>query len=170
MKKILYSILEEWLPTKWSRVIAASSLSLGIALWTLPQIPISVIELLPEKKELLIRIMATTTILCLGLLFVLHLVVRYYKALLSPLKSKNLDDLLIHVLSCVAKYHSQQIPATPSKIAQDVGIDPEVLLAHMWRYHNDQLVSFYSGGQKPDINTGFFLSPKAWELIRVVKT
>ena len=48
----------------------------------------------------------------------------------------------------IAKYHSQEIPATPSRIAQDLGIDPEIILAHMWKYHNEQFMTFRNGGKK----------------------
>lgn len=84
-------------------------------------------------------------------------------------ENKNEFDIFHNILALIAKYHSQEIPATPKLIATDLALDPEITLAHMWKYHNDQFISFRSGGAKPDINTAFFLSPKAWQCIKIVR-
>ena len=76
---------------------------------------------------------------------------------------------LYEILASVAKYRSQNLEATPKRIAADLALDPDIVLAHMWKYHNEQFITFNSGGAKPDINTSFFLSPKAWEFIAIVK-
>ena len=73
------------------------------------------------------------------------------------------------ILILVAKYHSQNIEATPARIAADLSLDPEVTLAYMWKYHNEQFITFPNGGKKPDLNTPFFLSPNAWQHIKVVR-
>lgn len=78
------------------------------------------------------------------------------------------QDIFHSILALIVKYHSQEIPATPILIANDLALDPEITLAHMSKYHNEQLISFHSGGAKPDINTAFFLSPKAWQCIKIV--
>ncbi len=165
-----HSILEEWLPTKWSKPIAATTSSLAIAAIFLPKFLQNVGIQLPEEKILLFRVSGPLVILCVGLFIVLLLVLHHLRSLITPpLKIKNLDDLFIKVLILVATYHSQEIPATPKRIAEDIGFDPEITLAHMWKYHNDQFVTFCSGGAKPDINTSFFLSPKAWQCIKIIK-
>lgn len=165
-----HSILEEWLPTKWSRLIAAATASLVVAAIFLPKYLQDVGIQLPEKKILLIRVSVPLAILCVGLFVVLFLVVRHFRSLIiPPLKIEKFDDLFIKVLTLVATYHSQEIPTTPKLIAKDVGLDPEITLAHMLKYHNDQFVTFCSGGAKPDINTSFFLSPKAWQCIKIIK-
>ncbi len=71
------------------------------------------------------------------------------------------------VLIAVARYHSQEIPATPKLISQDINLDPEITLAYMWRYHNDQFMTFRTGRTKPGVETPFFLSPKAMEHIKI---
>lgn len=86
-------------------------------------------------------------------------------------RSANVDtelDVFHGILILVARYHSQEIPATPTLIAAELNLDPEVTLAYMWKYHNDQYITFINGGKKPDLNTSFFLSPKAWQHIKVV--
>jgi len=83
-------------------------------------------------------------------------------------ENSNHKDYPLHeILTAIAKYHSQEIPATPKLIATDIGLDPEITLAYMWKYHNDQYISFRSGGSKPGINTPFFLTPKALEQIEI---
>ena len=77
-------------------------------------------------------------------------------------------DVFHGILALIAKYHSQEIPATPRRIATDLGLDPEITLAHMWKYHNEQFISFRNDGKRPELDTLFFLSPKAWEHIKVV--
>lgn len=77
-------------------------------------------------------------------------------------------DIFHSILAFVAKYHSQNIEATPTRIAVDLSLDPEVTLAYMWKYHNEQFITFTNGGKKPDLDTPFFLSPNAWHHIKVV--
>jgi len=48
-------------------------------------------------------------------------------------------------------------------------MDEGVVLAHLWKYHNEQYITFRSGGAQPSLDTTFFLSPKAWECITVAK-
>lgn len=167
---MMHSILEEWLPTKWSRLIAASSLSLAVGAIFLPETLKSIGVKISEEVALLIRISLPLALLCFGLLIVLHLVVHHSRSLvLTPSRIENLDDLFIKVLILVAQFHSQEIPATPNLIAKEIGLDPELTLAHMWKYHNEQFITFRSGGAKPDTNTAFFLSPKAWQCIKLIK-
>ncbi|MBN1931192.1 MAG: hypothetical protein JW786_06245 [Desulfobacterales bacterium] len=79
------------------------------------------------------------------------------------------DEILHKILSLIAKYNSQSITATPKRIAKDLDIDQDIILAYMWEYHNEQFITFNSGGVKPGIETPFFLSPKALETIDIVK-
>lgn len=78
-------------------------------------------------------------------------------------------DVFHSILALVAKYHSQEIQATPKRIAIELGLDPDITLAHMWKYHNDQFITFRNDGKRPELDTPFFLSPKAWECIKVVR-
>lgn len=79
------------------------------------------------------------------------------------------DNILYNILSLIVKCHSLEIPAPPKQIAGDLNIDTGVLIAYMTKYNNAQLITFRSNGKPPDSDTAFFLSPKAWELIQIVK-
>jgi hypothetical protein len=78
-------------------------------------------------------------------------------------------DTFHNILALIAKYHSQEIQATPKRIAADLGLDPEITLTHMWKHHNEQFITFRNGDKKPELDTPFFLSPKAWEHITIVR-
>ena len=78
-------------------------------------------------------------------------------------------DILFRVLALIAELHSQEIPATPVRLAADLGLDAEILLAHMWKFHNEQYITFRNEGKRPEPNTSFLLSPKAWQCIKVIK-
>lgn len=76
---------------------------------------------------------------------------------------------LLSILALIAKNHSQEIPATPKLIAAELGLDENIVLAYMWKYHNEQYMTFRTGGAKPTVETPFFLSEKAWKCITVAK-
>ena len=63
-------------------------------------------------------------------------------------------------------YHSQEIPATPKLFSQNINLDPEITLAYMWRYHNEQFMTFRTGGKKLGAETALFLSIMAMEHIK----
>ena len=77
-------------------------------------------------------------------------------------------DMLVAVLGKIAELHSQEIPATPSRLATDLSIDPEILLAHMWKFHNEQYITYRNDGKRPELDTSFILSPKAWQKIKII--
>lgn len=85
----------------------------------------------------------------------------------SSHRTNNNNFPFDEILIAIAKYHSQEIPATPKLIAKDIDLDPEITLAYMWRYHNEQFMTFRSGGAKPGVETPFFLSPMAMEHIKI---
>lgn len=83
--------------------------------------------------------------------------------------SDHSQPYLYEILVCIATYRSQNLEATPERIATDLALDTDILYAYMWKYHNDQFITFNSGGAKPDNDTSFFLSPKAWQFIAIAK-
>lgn len=171
------SILEEWLPTKWARRVAAASVTLAGSAFFLPEFLQKIGIPFSEAAALLIRISVPIALLCVGLFAVLALVVQHsHSSKPSPAVNQNSEaivldraDPLLSILSLVARYHSQEEKATPRRIAAELGLDPEITLAHMWKYHNDQYITFRSDGKRPELDTSFFLSPKAWHVIKVVK-
>jgi len=171
------SILEEWLPTKWSRGIAAASVTLAGSAFLLPEFLQKIGISVSEPAALLIRISVPIALLCVGLFTVLALVVQHTRSFKSsPAMTENSEaivlnraDPLLSILSLVARYHSLEEKATPRRIAAELGLDPEITLAHMWKYHNEKYITFRNDGKRPELDTSFFLSPRAWRIIKVVK-
>jgi len=83
--------------------------------------------------------------------------------------TKENSDTFHNILSLIAKYHSQEISATPKRIADDLGLDPGITLTHMVKYHNELCINFSNGGKQPDLNTSFYLCQEAWKYISIVQ-
>ena len=169
----LTEIVKDALPTKRTQWIAGLSIPLLPVSFFLPEFLLTLNMPVASQVALPLRIAATATTGLLATLLVLVFVLHHYRSFVAPLVSKEIlldpGSPLLSVLALIAKYHSQNIEATPVRIAADLGLDPEVTLAYMWKYHNEQFISFNSGGGKPDVNTPFFLSPSAWQYIKVVR-
>ncbi len=156
------SLLEEWLPTTWSRRIAAASVALTGSAFFLPEFLEKLGFLFSEPITLLIRIAAPLAIVGVGLFGVLTLVVQHSHSPKSPIKGHSQDIILdrgeplLSILSLIAKYHSQEEKATPIRIASDLGLDPEITLAHMRKYHDEQYITFRNDGRRPELDTSFF--------------
>jgi len=75
----LDEILEFWLPTKWSRLIAGLSTTLGIISYFLSDFLNTINIQIPYHLTPLIRIATPLLIWLLGSLFVLHIVVQHAK-------------------------------------------------------------------------------------------
>jgi hypothetical protein len=112
MKNMNYldQILEFWLPTKSSRLIAGLSITLGVGAFLLPEFLSTLSIQIPGHLALLIRIVTPILLWLLGSLLVLHTVVQYSKtlkaqnqlpppipqAISKPVKlPKDQEDLLI---------------------------------------------------------------------------
>ncbi len=74
------SILEEWLPTKLSRLIAAASLSLAIGAIFLPESLSTIQVQLSKETALLVRLVAPLSICLVGSFSVLVCVARYSRS------------------------------------------------------------------------------------------
>lgn len=169
-------ILESWLPTKLSILIAGSSISLAALAIGLPEFLQKIVgHPLQPEKTMLLRIVVPLTILLIGTFSVLLLVIRHFKAI--PKKSdetepgKNnqtqeevmLKQIILHIL----KLRGANEPATPKRIAGLMGQDTGIVFAHMWKLHNDQYMTFQTGGAMPTVDTDFFLSPKAYDIVKL---
>ena len=78
-------------------------------------------------------------------------------------------DSLLNILVEIVKCLSLNVPATPRQIASNLALEANIILDLMWKYHNDQFFTFRNDGKKPEIDTPFFLSAKAWKIIKIVK-
>lgn len=166
-------ILQFVLPTRLSRWTAGLSIPLGMSATLLPEFLRLLQVPIPSQLELPVRIAAIASTWFLAILLVLIFVLRHYRSFVAPLASKEIvldaGNPLLSILALIAKHHSQNIQATPKLIATDLGLDPEITLAYMWKYHNEQYFTYANGSKKPELDTPFFLSPKAWQYIKVVQ-
>ena len=114
-----------------------------------------------------------------GTLLVLVLVLHHHRRVrerdisneADPVNAIEIDraDPLLAILAVIARNYSQELPTTPRTIAAEIKMNEDIVLAFMWKYHNEQYMTFRSGGAAPTVNTSFFLSPKAWDCIKVAK-
>jgi len=161
-------------------ILTASSLLLGFV-WTYLEkvFPIS------TKQELstiyLIQIVASAIITIIALLlFVAVLLLFRVKEEIKPQaneeskkaeginKKETLEDQFNRsMLSQILKLRSMNQIASPKNIAAEINQDSNIILAHLWKLHNEQYVTFQTGGLKPTTDTDFFLSPKAFEIIKI---
>jgi hypothetical protein len=149
-----------------------ATLSLALSALLLPWFLSKTGIALSSEAASLIRIAGTLSILFVGTFLTLIIVVQHNKVQEPAAGCGEITfdagNPLVGILALIAKYHSQEIPATPRHIATDLNLDPEIALAHMWKYHNEQFISFRNDGKRPELDTPFFLGPKAWERIKVV--
>jgi hypothetical protein len=81
-------------------------------------------------------------------------------------KKENLEDQLNRsILLQILKMRSMNQTASPKNIASEMNQDASIVLAHLNKLHNEQYVTFITGGLAPTEETDFFLSPKAFEII-----
>lgn len=172
----LDEILKALLPTKPSRWAAAGTIALAAGSFGAPEIFATLGAPVPGQADLLLRWAATATVLWVGTLVVLVLVLRYLRKIsLNPnsafLQRVTLDrgEPLLSILATIARNHSQEMETTPRVMAAALAIDENVVLAHMRKYHNEQYMTFRTGGLQPGVETPFFLSPKAWERVTIAR-
>lgn len=73
------------------------------------------------------------------------------------------------ILLNILKFRGLNQIASPKNIATQMEQDTGIILAHLNKLHNDQYVTYQTGGLPPTAATDFFLSPKAFEIIRIEK-
>lgn len=170
--------LKEWLPTRGAILTATATVALVIAAFGLPEALSKLGISFPSVGGAFAVIAVPALVLAFGSLVVLVLVLRHYRqrqaaAGSTPTSTRHIEldraDPLASFLAVIAKNYSQELPTTPRHIAKETGMDEGVVLAHLWKYHNEQYVTFRTGGKQPSLDTTFFLSPKAWECITVAK-
>jgi len=73
------------------------------------------------------------------------------------------------ILLNILKFRGVNQIASPKNIATQMKQDTGIILAHLNKLHNDQYVTYQTGGLSPTTETDFFLSPKAFEIIKIEK-
>lgn len=77
------------------------------------------------------------------------------------------DQLLFEVLFHILQIKASNGQATPRIFATAIDTNPDRVLSQLKDLHDDQFVTYQSGGLPPTLDTDFFLSPKAFEVIRI---
>jgi hypothetical protein len=103
----------------------------------------------------------TTLIIIVGLLawIVAPLV---WREKLNP-QDQFKHSILLHLLKLRG---INQVASAPN-IAKQMKEDADIVLGYLKKLHNDQFVTFQTGGLPPTLETNFLLSPKAFEIIKI---
>jgi hypothetical protein len=89
----------------------------------------------------------------------------------NPIRQRTHDEQLTYeLLSNILFLRGINEAASPSNIADRMNLDPGTVLERLNIIHDDQVVTFQSGGLPPDFNTNFFLSEKAFQIISINDT
>jgi hypothetical protein len=138
--KYLTEFLESWLPTKWSRWIAALTLVLLLPSTYLPEFLQRYDIQLSKEKILLIRGSVPLLILLLGSFSILLIVVRHYNTLKTPKKpaseppkpitklSKLQDSILLYM-------HKHISGSFTFQIAQSLNMSETIAEYHLQELH-----------------------------------
>ena len=83
-------------------------------------------------------------------------------------KKESLEDQFNRsILLQILKLRGLKQIASPKNIAAEINQDAGIIFAHLNKLHNDQYVTFITGDLPPTQDTDFFLSPKAFEIIKL---
>lgn len=137
----------------------------------------------PSNTELYTNILLILILCLFGLIaFIVSLLIWRKKGIKTEIdnqrhekietnKKETLEDqfkrsILLHIL----KLRGLKQIASPKNIANQMKQDPGIILAHLRKLHSEQFVTFITGGLPPTLDTDFFLSPKAFEIIKINDT
>lgn len=73
--------------------------------------------------------------------------------------------LELSILAQVIKFRALNQSSSPVSIAKTIGSEPGIVLAHLNKLHNEQQVTYITGGNPPTVETDFFICPKGLEKI-----
>jgi len=164
-------------------ILTAIALAVGSAIWNFDLPKLVPTGTMPPLTQWQLRILLTLILIPMWLLSLLAVTLFSYKKEIKAKtnkqpdekietnKKENLEDqfnrsILLHIL----KLRSLNQIASPKNIAAKMKQDAGIILAHLNKLHNDQYVTFQTGGLPPTLDTDFFLSPKAFEIIRIDDT
>jgi large-conductance mechanosensitive channel len=83
----------------------------------------------------------------------------------NSLEEQFKRTIFLHIL----KLRGLNQVASPKSIAAQMNHDVNIVFAHLNKFHNEQYVTFQTGGLPPTVDTDFFLSPKAFEIIKLLE-
>ena len=121
---------------------------------------------------------ALTLVVCLlalsaHLLFHLHSLSKNNRRLTEEKKStgqSNEEDFKTVLFSAILRLRGLNQVASPKNIANKINKDVGIVFAHLKKLHDEQFVTYETGGKSPTQDTDFFLSSKAVKRISLSTT
>ena len=167
-------LIKEYLPTNTSRVLTAlifTAVPSSLFLYDfLKRIGVEVKYL--AKTE--VRLVIALTVLSFFLLIITVNLIKFITKTQHNKQHDNQDSNSepitpntpeLSILTQVIKLRSLNQAGNPVSIAKQIDSEPEIVLAHLNKLHNEHQVTYITGGKPPTVDTGFFLCPKALERI-----
>lgn len=163
--------------------VTTTALTIGVGVWTFDLLKLVPTGTLPPLTQWQVRILLTLILVPVWLLSLLAITLASYRKQIKAETDKQPDNkietnkketleeqfnrsILLHIL----KLRGLNQIASPKNIANQMKQDSGIILAHLWKLHNEQFVTFITGGLPPTQDTDFFLSPKAFEIIDIEDT
>lgn len=167
-------IIKEYLPTNTAKILTAlvlTSVPSSLFLYDfLKKIGIEISHL--AKPE--IRILITLSLLSLlFLLLIVHLL-HFNKTSKSNSDQPEIEsatdvaasyNIEISILTQIIKLRALNQTANPAVIAKNISSEAQIVLANLNKLHNEQQVTYITGGKPPTIETDFFISPKGLDRV-----
>jgi len=163
--------------------VTTTAVAIGLSIWNFDLLKLVPTGILPVPTQWQIRILLTLILIPAWLLSLLAItIVSYRKATPKETDTQShgrkeaneketLEDqfersILLHIL----KFRGLNQTASPQNIANQMKQDADIVLGYLKKLHNDQFVTFQTGELPPILETNFFLSPKAFEIIDIDTT
>lgn len=170
----MYEIIKEYLPTNTAKILTLLVFTVvpsSLFLYDfLKKIGIDILCL--AKPE--IRILISLSLLSfLFLFFIVHLL-RFNKTSKSNSCQPGLEsttnvaapyNIEIAILTQIIKLRALNQTANPVVIAKNISSEAQIVLANLNKLHNEQQVTYTTGGKPPTIETDFFISPKGLDRV-----
>lgn len=163
--------------------VTTAALTIGGGIWTFDLPKLVPTGTVPPLTQWQVRILLTLILIPVWLLSLLAITFFSYPKEIKADTDKKPDNkietnkketleeqlnrsILLHIL----KLRGLNQIASPQNIANQMKQDSGIILAHLWKLHNEQFVTFITGGLPPTLDTDFFLSDKAFEIIKIDDT
>ncbi len=170
----MLEFIKEYLPTTTSKIMAALMFTVvpsSVLLYDfLKKIGIEMAYL----AKLEVRILTSVALLSFFLIIILVDLIIFIQKKLQNKKDEELESnseaitpkmLELAILAQIIKYRALNQSASPGSIAKIIDSEPDIVLAYLNKLHNDQQVTFITGGKTPTVDTDFFICPKGLERI-----
>ena len=160
--------------------VTTTAVAIGGGIWNFDLLKLVPTGILPPPTQWQIRILLTLILIPAWLLSLLAITILSYRKATpkepdtqshekkEANKKETFEDqfkwsILLHIM----KLRGLNQTASPQNIANQMKQDADIVLGYLKNLHNDQFVTFQTGGLPPTLETNFFLSPKTFEIIDI---